>query len=101
METAFPNWMATDSLCRRNVVDLGSPDWRVILFPRSLMKDIVFGPKTPDDSMAIGVKKWEEVKLEYFSSFSASALVATSPADWADKPRYEQAKIITNNKSKL
>ena len=57
IEIAFPNWIATDSLCSRKAVDLGSPDWRVILFPRSLMKDTVFGPKTPDDSMAIGVKK--------------------------------------------
>ena len=35
-----------------------------------------------------------EAKLEiYISSLRASSLVATSPADWAEKPRYEQAKV--------
>ena len=56
IEAAFPNWIATGSLCSGKAVDLGSPDWRVFLFPTSLIKDIVFGPKTPDDSMAIWVK---------------------------------------------
>ena len=26
IETTFPNWIATESLCNRKAVDLGSPD---------------------------------------------------------------------------
>ena len=68
------------------------------------MNDMVLGPKTPEVSTVTGVKTWERSRSKYFSSFSASAFSATSPAAWVARFLYDGAYVsghVTSQRSVL
>ena len=56
-EMAFPDWIATESLCIRNAKDWVSPVAIFKRWPRSLRKGMVLGPTEPEVSIATG---WKE-----------------------------------------
>ena len=58
-----------------------------------LTKAKVWAQKNPVISMAIGTKKCELIRSEYFCSLCSSALVATFPAARTAKLLWDQAKV--------
>jgi len=75
------------------VVDFSSLVTRARRPPRSFRKDKVSGPKTPDVSIATGVKVWAGLRLAYLVFFLSSAEAATAPASLAALGRYEGANV--------
>ena len=79
MVAKFPRCMSRLKRWYSHSVSFGSPVWRFILAPTSVMILWASGPKTPLVSNASGAKRKRSVRPLYFVRFLSSAVVAAAP----------------------